>query len=69
MLSLVHDSGLGAIFEVEEVNNDLKTALLNKYDTLISEETVKISKKLLKRRHFPFPTNSINAVKFKNEAE
>jgi hypothetical protein len=44
MLSLVHDSGLGAIFEVEEVNNDLKTAFLNKYDTLISDETVKISK-------------------------
>ena len=66
VLTAVHDSGLGEIFEVEEVTKNLKSSHLNKYDIVLIHDSIKLSQKLVKRRHFPYP---VSVKDFKTQAE
>ena len=43
VLEIIYDSGLGAIFEVEEVKKQLKPSFLNQFDMLLVYDSIKLS--------------------------
>lgn len=70
VLEMVFDSGLGEMFDVEEVTKKLKSSHLNKYDVLMIHDNVKMSSSLVKRRHFAFPVPAkCTSAQFKQQAE
>ena len=55
ILTLIEDLGFGAKVNVEELTKKLKPSILNKFDHLLIDSSIKASSKLFKRRHFPWP--------------
>lgn len=40
---MIYDSGLGAVFEVEEASKDLKPSTLNNFSLLLVQDSVKLN--------------------------